>query len=252
VLTLDSRANWNRQIHLFEYLNKKGVEKFFTSLKGIEAAFGHEGDGIVTCIDERIETQLGLSAAGSFALLSEKEARAYCIRANITGVTSHSDCGAVKEVMKTDPRYSLLSPSNPDQVNELAVILAEEQARKLGLQYCGHLKVNSINHYARCIYYVGTRTFRPVVGMPPGLVISRRHHISVNAIQELNFSLGIIRNTFPEYISPGEGAIRIIPIGGDSQEFSLDSLTGELESYFGGRDQTILIEGFSSSDVMKH
>jgi hypothetical protein len=240
-------ALWKQQDLLYATL-LGGVDKYVSSLAGMTRALSHS-DGILTCIDERLEKGSGCCAAGSLALLSEYKSRAYCKRANVRGLTSHRNCGAIMKLMASDKRFRNFDPANPYHVDRVAVDVAQEKALMLGIAYVTHLPVSEPTHSARTVYYVGVPNFVPhrVPGLPKGFLVSRRNHDPEDALEEVGIALGIAQKTFEKQVSTGASALLIIAVGDNSQEFSHEALARELHEIEQRHNGLVRVDGFCAT-----
>ena len=178
----------------------KGAEAWIAAHESdLWKAFGGEG-GVLMCIDEGLAPLPGTHAvhlAGSGILYDHAQTSDTAVRMQklvvelkgkgITGVCSHTDCGACalycKEQENGDPE-------------ETAKQWAEQLADALGVPYRGHVLPSRRPsfHAALAAYYDATGRFADPVdaGLPPGFIISRRIISNTEQAQyELELSVNI-------------------------------------------------------------
>ncbi|MDB4978695.1 MAG: hypothetical protein JWM56_881 [Candidatus Peribacteria bacterium] len=179
----------------------KGPDIWLKEVKrtNVAAAFGMKG-GILMCIDEGVEPEPGKNGvylAGSGILyrknsIADPQDRRRQLAEDlrdkkITGVMSHSDCGACAIFCHET------GSDEPDIVaREWALQLADD----LHVPYMGHIERPNrpAFHHALIAYYDGTASLRDpsLGGLPPGFTISRGIiDDTEHALYELNLACQI-------------------------------------------------------------
>jgi hypothetical protein len=248
-------AVWELEKAKFDQIASDGMAKYAASIESIGDAF-RPIDHTLCCMDERVEG--GVHAAGSLMLVDAKAAQEFVERAGVTGITSHSGCGAAGLLYKREHPEVSEETLSLETLDAYARDKALELAEITGVPYLGHIPLAKMHgspdfHGCRAIYYVGIDSFSPhaVPELPIGFVVDRLYHRTEHALQEVEIAISIVlgHHGFGHRITKEE-AIYLIPVAATAasdQEMDMDELKDELSYLIKKYDGKVIIDGFCRS-----